>query len=189
LKLRQTEPPRRWVSQKNPGHPASVNADPVIERLTPEPPQAALASRENQTIAKHASRNDTNSHNMAFETRMSAPPWGSGSEILDETVLPRRVEAMAGSRFADDRPSNASPRRPETPDRVVKLSSVALPALPLPPCLKLRQTEQPRRSVRGKNPGRPASVNADPVIERLTPEPPQAALASRENQTIAENAS
>jgi hypothetical protein len=92
-------------------------ADPDIERQhsaspravpgeVPKPapvtvPVAASASHGNQRTKENVSENNTNSHDVAFETWMSEQPWNQGPRRPDETGLHKRLrEAMAGSRLA-----------------------------------------------------------------------------------------
>ena len=84
-------------------------ADPDIERLeaarpkaTPvEAPVAAPAPHMDQRIEENVSEDNTNSHDVAFETWMSVQPWNQGPGRPDETDLRKRLrEAMAGSRLA-----------------------------------------------------------------------------------------
>jgi hypothetical protein len=82
-------------------------ADRDIERqqaARPKPAPVAApapAPQENQTIEENVSKDNTNPHDVAFETWMSEQPWNQGPARPDETGLHKRLrEAMAGSRLA-----------------------------------------------------------------------------------------
>jgi hypothetical protein len=82
-------------------------ADRDIERLEAARPKAAPvaapapAPHGNQTIEENVSENNTNPHEVAFETWMSEQPWNQGPGRPDETGLSKRLhEAIAGSRLA-----------------------------------------------------------------------------------------
>jgi len=80
-------------------------ADRDIERLQaarPKPaPVAAPAPHADQTTNENVSENNTNPHDVAFETWMSEQPWNQAPGTPDETGLSKRLhEAMAGSRLA-----------------------------------------------------------------------------------------
>jgi hypothetical protein len=95
-------------------------ADPDLERLMAaspraaweEAPQAAPAPRTNQKTAENASYNETNSHDVAFETEMSETPWIHGLDSAEEADLREHIrEMLAGLGWERELPANvcASP--------------------------------------------------------------------------------
>jgi hypothetical protein len=66
-----------------------------------EAPVVAPAPHVDQRIEENVSENNTNSHDVAFETWMSEQPWNQGHGRPNDTGLRKRLrEAMAGSRLA-----------------------------------------------------------------------------------------
>ena len=79
-----------------------------------EAPVAAPAPVD-QRIEENVSEDNTNSHDVAFETWMSVQSWNQGRGRPDETDLRKRLrEALGGSRLAG--PELPAPGR-ESPGR------------------------------------------------------------------------
>ena len=75
-------------------------ADPDAEPSQAPVPEAAPAASFGQRIEENVSEDNTNSHDVAFETWLSGQPWNRGPKGSGRTDLSERLrEALAESRL------------------------------------------------------------------------------------------